>query len=161
MDLGGEGTFGLWLEVRSASGQGDPAPVSGDAPQSWVEVDSAPPAISLDRPKVGTGAHAGKVALSWRSGDAHLAPKSVTLSYRPDRPDAAWMPIADHLDDTGKFVWNVPAGVPPRFHIKAEVLDTLGNRGVADTTDFGPVLLDRARPRGRIIGLDQGSSARQ
>ena len=41
-------------------------------------------------------------------------------------------------------------------------MDSLGNRGSADTLDLGPVVLDRARPRGRIIGLDQsGGSSRQ
>ncbi|MDB5352259.1 MAG: hypothetical protein JWN86_3506 [Planctomycetota bacterium] len=163
VDLGGEGTFGLWLEVQSSSGQGDPPPAPGDRPLSWVEVDSTAPIVSLARPKVGTGANASKVILTWRAGDAHLAARPISLYYRLDRPESPWVPIADRLDNTGKFIWDVPSTMPARFHVKVEALDTLGNRGSADTTqDLGPVLLDRARPKGRIIGLDQpGGTTRQ
>jgi hypothetical protein len=152
--LGGEGTFGLSLVARSASGLGDPPPAPGDPPQIWVEVDAAPPVVQLDPPRVGSGAHAGKVAISWRANDAHLAPRPIILAYRPDQPGARWVKIADRIENTGRFVWNVPANVPARFHIRVDALDTLGNRGTADTTEIGPVLIDRTRPRGRIIGLD-------
>ena len=47
-----------------------------------------------------------------------------------------------------------PANVPPRFHVKVEVADTAGNRGAAETSDGTPVVVDRTRPRSRIIGLD-------
>ena len=47
VDLGGEGTYGLCLVARSASGLGDQPPAPGDPPQSWVEVDSTPPAVQL------------------------------------------------------------------------------------------------------------------
>lgn len=157
VDLGGEGTFGLWLVVQSSSGLGDPPPAPNDRPQSWVEVDSAPPTVTMDRPRVGTGAHVGKVLLSWRANDAHLAARPVALSYREDRADAPWVPIVDQQEGSGKYLWVVPANVPPRFHVKVEALDTLGNRGSADSLDSGPVIVDRARPRGRILGLDQGN----
>jgi hypothetical protein len=161
VDLGGEGTYGLWLVVQSASGLGDPPPAPGDRPQSWVEVDSAAPAVSIDRPRVGTGVNAGKVVFTWRAGDAHMAQRPISIFYRSDGPDAPWVPIAQGLDNNGRYVWNAPTNVPPRFHVKVEALDTLGNRGLADTQDLGPVVLDRARPRGRIIGLDTSGPARQ
>jgi hypothetical protein len=113
-----------------------------------------PPAVQLDPPKVGTGASAGKVAISWRASDPHLAARPVVLSYRPDRPDAIWQQVTPPLENTGQFVWTVPAGIPPRFHLRIDVFDTLGNRGSAETTDSGPVIVDRTRPRGRILGLD-------
>jgi hypothetical protein len=161
VDLGVEGTYGLWLEVQSNSGQGD-APRPNDPPQSWVEVDSTAPIVSLGRPKVGTGANASKVILTWRAGDAHLASRPISISYRVDRPDSPWVLIGDQIENTGKFVWTVPTTVPARFHVKVEAIDTLGNRGSADTEDLGAVLLDRARPRGKILGLDlPGGTARQ
>ncbi len=49
VDLGGEGTYGLCLVARSASGLGDQPPAPGDPPQSWVEVDSTPPPSSSSR----------------------------------------------------------------------------------------------------------------
>jgi hypothetical protein len=152
--LGGDGTYGLSLVARSASGLGDQPPAPGDPPQMWVEIDSTSPQVQLDPVRVGTGTNAGKVAITWRATDAHLASRPVIISYRPDQPGAAWQPITDRIENTGRFIWTVPANAPPRFHLRVDVLDTLGNRGFAETTETGPVLVDRTRPRGRIIGLD-------
>ena len=110
VDLGGEGTFGLCLVARSASGLGDQPPAPGDPPQSWVEVDSTAPVVQIQPPQIGTGVNAGKVAIAWRASDLHLPPRSVTLSWRPDQPGAQWQTIADGLDNAGQFIWNVPAG---------------------------------------------------
>ena len=159
VDLGGEGTFGLCLVARSASGLGDQPPAPGEPPQSWVEVDSTPPIIQLQPPQVGTGVNSGKVAIAWRASDLHLAPKSISLFWRPDQPGAGWQPLADGQENVGQFVWTVPASVPPRFHLKVEAVDTLGHHGIAETTDMGPIMVDRSRPRSRIIGLDSNARA--
>ncbi len=154
VDLGGEGTYGLCLVARSASGLGDQPPAPGDPPQSWVEVDSTSPAVQLQPPQVGTGVNSGKVAIAWRASDLHLPPKSVVLSWRVDQPGATWQTIADAQENTGQFIWTVPAAVPQRFHLKVEAVDSVGQRGSAETTDMGPIMVDRSRPRSRIIGLD-------
>ncbi len=157
VDLGGEGTYGLSLVVRSASGLGDMPPAPGDRPQIWVEVDSTPPIVQLDQPRPGTGANAGKLVITWNAEDQHLAPRSVQLSYKTDQRDSTWKPITnERIDNTGRFVWNVPARVPDRLYVRVDVYDAVGNRGSADTTGGGPIVLDRVRPKGRIIGLDQG-----
>jgi hypothetical protein len=161
LDLGGEGTYGLWLVVQGASGLGDAPPGPGDRPQMWVEVDSTAPSLQLDPPQVGTGRSIGMVLITWKANDAHLAEKPVQLSYRPDTPDADWQPLTERIANTGRYVWKVPPGTPPRFHLRVEALDTLGNRASAETTDFGPpVIVDRSRPRGRILGLDTNSQSR-
>lgn len=154
VDLGGDGTFGLWLVVQSAAGLGDPPPAPGDRPQTWVEVDSTPPTVQLDRPKVGTGNSFGKVLITWRAADAHLANRPIQISYRADRPDASWQPITDRIENTGRYIWTLPASTPPRFHLRIEAYDAVGNRAAAETTETGAVLVDRTRPKGRIIGLD-------
>jgi hypothetical protein len=154
VDLGGEGTYGLCLVARSASGLGDQPPAPGDPPQSWVEVDSTAPAVQLQPPQVGIGVNSGKVAIAWRASDLHLAPKSVRLSWRPDQPDAPWQTITDAQESAGQFVWTVPPTVPQRFHLKVEAVDSVGHQGSAETTDMGPITVDRSRPRSRIIGLD-------
>ncbi|HEV3166908.1 MAG TPA: hypothetical protein VGZ22_22970 [Isosphaeraceae bacterium] len=163
-NTGGDGTFGLSLVARSASGLGDQSPAPGDAPQMWVEVDSTPPLVQLAPVRVGSGSNAGKLAISWRATDAHLADRPIIISYRPDIPGARWQPITDRIDNSGRFIWVVPANVPPRFHLRVDAIDTLGNRGSAETTETGPVMVDRTRPRGRILGLDpsarNGPSAR-
>lgn len=155
VDLKGEGHFGLTLAARSPTGLGDRPPASGDAPQMWVEVDTSPPLIQFDRPEVGLGPNAGKVAITWRANDANLGSPCVLLSWRAeDAPADQWNRIAEPMDNSGKYIWVVPPDVPDRIHIRVDVIDTLRNRSYADTTTSGPVILDRAKPRGRIIGLD-------
>ena len=154
VDLGGEGTFGLCLVARSASGLGDQPPAPGDPPQSWVEVDSTVPVVQIQTPQIGTGVNAGKIAIAWKASDLHLPARSVTLSWRSDQPGAQWQTIADGLDNAGQFIWNVPPAVSEKFHLKVEATDSVGHHGTADTTESGPIAVDRSRPRSRIIGLD-------
>ena len=155
VDLGGEGTYGICLVARSASGLGDQPPAPGDPPQSWVEVDSTPPAVQLQPPQVGTGANSGKVAIAWRASDLHLAPRSVKLSWRRDQPGDPWQTITEAQENVGQYIWTVPPTAPQRFHLKVESVDSVGHLGSAETTDLGPITVDRSRPRSRIIGLDQ------
>jgi hypothetical protein len=85
-----------------------------------------------------------------------MADKPVVISWRPaDQSGVRWVPITEQpIENTGKFIWTVPTTVPPKFHVRVDVIDTAGNRGVAETTDDAPVVVDRAHPRSRIIGLD-------
>jgi hypothetical protein len=159
VDLGGEGTYGLYLVARSATGLGDQPPGPGDPPQSWVEVDSTPPVVQLYPPQIGTGVNSGKVAIAWRSSDLHLAPRSVSVFWRPDQPGTDWQLIADAQENAGQFIWNVPASVPPRFHLRVEAVDAVGHRGETETSDSGAIMVDRSRPRSRIIGLDPNARA--
>lgn len=153
VDLGGDGLFGLWLVVQNASGLGDAPPGPGDRPRIWVEVDATPPAVKLDPVRVGVGPQAGKVFLSWRVTDAHLVDRPVTISIRPDRPDAPWQPIAGPMEDNGRLTWTVPRTIPGRFFLRVEALDVAGNRGADETPAGRPVLIDLSRPRSRITGL--------
>lgn len=159
VDLGGEGTFGIRLVSRSAFGLGDQPPAPGDPPDRWVEVDSSPPLVQLYKPEVGTGEHAGKVAIAWRASDSHLAPRSTRLLWRPEQAGSPWQPIVEGQENSGQFIWAVPPGIPGKFHLRVEAADTVGHLGGAETTDSGPILVDRSRPRSRIIGLDPNARA--
>ena len=53
----------------------------------------------------------------------------------------------------------MPTTVPTRFHIRVEASDTVGHHGSAETTETGPIIVDRSRPRSRIIGLDPNARA--
>ena len=94
VDLGGEGTFGLRLVSRSASGLGDQQPKPGDPPEMLVEVDSTEPTVQILPPQVGTGPNLGKVLIRWRASDtAPLGPaRRDLLASRPARGAVA----ADH-----------------------------------------------------------------
>ena len=122
-------------------------------------MDSTPPTVQLFPPEIGTGVHAGKVAISWRSGDLHLAPKPVTILWRPDQQGASWNTVVEAQDPVGQFIWSVPPNFPPKFHIRVEAVDSAGNRGGAETPESSPVMVDRTRPRSRIIGLDTNAQS--
>jgi len=155
VDLGGEGTFGLRLVALAASGLGDKRPGPGDPPELLVEVDGTPPTVQILPTKVWAGPNLGKVDVRWRASDPHMPAKSVVLSWRPEQPGAPWQPITpEPIPNTGSYTWNVPPTVPPRFHLRVDVVDSANNRGWAETTEGPPVYVDRTRPRSRIIGLD-------
>ena len=160
VDLGGEGTFGLCLVARSASGLGDQPPAPGDPPQSWGRgrfhgarraTLSAP---DRHRPERGQG------------GDRLARPAICTCAQRrfaalaARRPGrAAWQPIMDGQENAGQYVWTVPPSFPAKFHLRVEAVDSLGHHGTAETSDATPVIVDRSRPRSRIIGLDPNALA--
>jgi hypothetical protein len=110
--------------------------------------------VQLDPPVVGTGQYLGKISIKWRSSDLHPAPQPVTLAWRADQPGAQWYPIVERLENTGHYVWTVPPNIPARFHLRVDVLDAAGNRSTAETVEGSPVIVDRARPRSRILGLE-------
>ena len=109
---------------------------------------------------VGYGPQLGRVLITWRAADPHLDQRPVVLSYRDaDQPGGEWLPLTDRIDNTGRFVWTLPPGTPPRLHLRIDVIDQLGNRTTAETTTTGqPVIVDRSRPRGRILGLDPNAT---
>ena len=120
-----------------------------------VEVDSTPPTVQLLPTQVGTGPNLGQVAIQWRASDLHLGPRPVVISWRSDQSGAPWQPITpEPIANTGTFTWTVPEKIPARFPVRVDVVDTAHNQGWAETTEGPPVLVDRTRPRSRIIGLD-------
>src|SRR5262249_1794234 len=110
---------------------------------------------------IGTGANAGKVLISWLANDRHMAQRPVTILWRPDQPGANWQPVvgADGQEAMSQYIWTVPPSFPAKFHIRVEAVDEAGHRGGAETTDSAPVIVDRSRPRSRIIGLDPNARA--
>ena len=154
VDLAGEGTFGLRVVARSATGQGDPAPVAGDPPHLTVEVDTTAPTVQMQAPIVGLNQHAGKLAILWRAADLHFGAKPITILWRPDEPSSQWQPVVGPIENTGKYIWTLPANLAAKIHVRVEAVDDAGNRGFAETAEGSPVLIDRSKPKSRIIGLD-------
>ncbi len=151
VDLEGEGTFGLKLVAKSAANQGDQPPTPGEVPRTVIEVDSSAPVVKLESVRV----VGSKAVITWQANDPHPAARSVMISVKPDGPGANWRSITPMpIDNAGQFTWSLPASCPPRVHFRIDVVDSLGNRGSADTIESGSILIDRSKPRGRIIGLD-------
>lgn len=159
VELPGDGVYGLRLVARSASGFGDRKPQPGDLPETYAEVDSTPPAIQMGTPKLVQSGGTPTLQITWKAEDPHLGPKPVVLSFRPDTPDGIWQQFAT-VANTGQYLWKLPTGLPGRIHLKVDVIDTLGNRGYAETPEDAAFVVDRSRPKGRIIGLDPGANPR-
>ena len=151
VDLGGEGTFGLKIVAKSAANQGDQPPIPGEVPRTIVEVDSSAPNVKLESVRI----VGSKAVITWQANDPHPVSRPVMISVRSEAAGATWQPITTlPLENTGQFTWNLPANCPARVHFRVDVVDSLGNRGTADTTESGAILVDRTRPKGRILGLD-------
>jgi hypothetical protein len=55
------------------------------------------------------------------------------------------------LPNTGRYLWQVPANVPPAVFLKLTVKDQAGNIAVAQTQDA--LLVDLNIPEFQVIGL--------
>ena len=84
VDLGGEGTYGLSLVARSASGLGDQPPAPAIRRRPGSRLIPRLPRFSSTRLRSALVPHAGKVAITWRASDLHLAPLGLAvLASRP------------------------------------------------------------------------------
>lgn len=152
VEVPGEGLYGFSLVVLSGVGLGDRPPQLGDPPQVWVEVDLTKPVVQVTGVDVGRGADTGKLTITWTARDKNLRQTPITLSYA-EKPDAVtWTPIAANLDNTGRYVWVMPPGVPYQFHVRVEAADRAGNVGAAEHSTI--VKVDLAIPKAQILGLE-------
>jgi RNA polymerase sigma factor (sigma-70 family) len=146
-----EGRYGFRVVVEGGAGPTDRRPRGGDRPQHWVEVDVTPPHMTLYLDGPGRDREAGKVTLSWSATDKNLAARPVSLFYA-ERPEGPWHAIAEKLENTGRYVWQISAGVPPRVYLLVQAKDRAGNVATAETRDR--VLLDAAQPQGVIRTIE-------
>ena len=89
--------------------------------------------------------------MSWTATDKNLGPQPITLSYA-EYADGPWTPIAAKVENTGRYVWQVPKTAFPRFLIRVEAMDLAGNVGAAQTPE--PISLDLAQPVVSILAIE-------
>ncbi len=147
-----EGRYGFAVGAKSGVGLSSDPPQPGDKPAIVVIVDQTPPRLELLPLEQGRGRSLNKILIQWRYED-NLAPaeKPVCISYSSS-PQGPWQPISGWIENTGRYVWTVGAGVPHRLFVRIEGRDAAGNTRVAETPD--PVLIDLARPSARIIDVE-------
>jgi hypothetical protein len=151
VEVNGEGLYGFTLIVRSGVGLGERPPQVGDQPQVWVEVDLTKPIVRLGSVDVGRGPDAGRLTITWTATDKNLGRQPITLSYA-EQAGGPWTPIAANIENTGRYIWQMPSGVPYRFHVRVEATDRAGNSASAETAT--PVIVDLAQPKGVILNVD-------
>jgi hypothetical protein len=72
--------------------------------------------------------------------------------FYADKAEGPWKPIAEHVENSGKLVWPMPAGMPYRFYLRAQAIDRAGNLAVAQTE--APVTIDPSEPESVITGVE-------
>jgi hypothetical protein len=152
-----EGRYGFYLVAKSGVDLGDPPPRAGDQPQIWVEVDTTAPVVRLTRtPEVGRGADKGNLTITWEANDKFLRRQPITLSYGETK-DGPWKAIAAGIDNSRRYVWRMPEGLPYKFFVKVEAIDEAGNVG-SDVT-YQAVAVDLSIPKVRVLSVEAAAGA--
>jgi hypothetical protein len=154
VEVNEEGQYGFTLLARSGVGLGERPPQVGDPPQVWVEVDLTKPQVkilSVDPPR---SVDDRNLTISWSASDKNLGRQPITLSYA-EQADGLWTPIASNLENTGRYVWPMPANVPFRLYVRVEAIDRAGNIGSAQSPN--PILVDLSKPKVNILNVEPKS----
>jgi hypothetical protein len=150
-EVAGEGVYGFTLVAKSGVGLGDRPPQLGDRPQIVVEVDLTRPVVQLHSIVVGQGSDKGKLTVTWTARDKNLGREPISISYGK-KADGPWTPIVTHLDNAGRYVWQMPEDVPYQFFMRVEAVDRAGNVGAAITADM--VKVDLSQPKVKILTVE-------
>jgi hypothetical protein len=146
-----EGLYGFTLLAKNGIGLSKDPPHSGDLPQVWVEVDLTRPAVSLTDVKAGYENKIPALTILWKASDKNLGGQPINLAYS-EKEEGPWQPIASSLDNSGRYIWPLRAGLPPRIFVKIEARDLAGNVGVAKTPT--PVQVDLSRPVVQVLDVE-------
>ncbi|HZY85041.1 MAG TPA: hypothetical protein VFE78_09440, partial [Gemmataceae bacterium] len=146
-----EGMYGFTLLAKSGLGLGKEPPAPGDLPQVWVMVDLSKPVVTLGEITPNVNGKTGSVAIRWTAQDKNLGSTPVGLYYA-EKDGGPWQPIATGLENSGRYVWQVPASAPASFFVRVDATDLAGNMGRAQTAK--PVLLDTSRPTVSILDVE-------
>lgn len=151
INLPGDGVYGVSLVISNGRGFGAAAPNPGDAPDSWVEVDTAKPQAELMQIRAGAGEDSGALLIAWSARDKNLPSDALELQYAGAR-EGPWHVVAKGLKNEGTYRWVPPVEVGAQAFIRLLVRDQANNVATAETPQ--PIPLDDAsRPRGRVVSI--------
>jgi hypothetical protein len=132
IDVEEEGLYGFTLLARNRAGQGKARPEPNDPAQVAVEVDLTRPAVEVGRPQYDVQGQT--VTVLWQASDKNLGAQPIALCWARE-PTGPWMPIITQLENTGRYVWRLPNGVPARVWLQVEASDLAGNVTTARTAE--------------------------
>jgi hypothetical protein len=147
-DLPGDGLYGVRLVITNGNGFGGRAPVSGDQPQCWIEVDTTPPMVQLREIEPVT--NGGPIDIRWMVNDKNLGPEPINLYYST-RKEGSWQPMAHGLKNDGLYRWTFPRDMGSQFFIRIEAIDQAGNVTRVDSP--AAIVLDMTEPRASVVGI--------
>jgi hypothetical protein len=151
----GDGIFGVTLIASNGRGTSSPAPAAGDAPDWWIEVDTAKPTAQITRIQTAVENGQSVVHIHWSAQDKNLADGPVDLSYAAT-PLGPWLSIAKGLKSEGQYRWTPPVEIGVQAHLRLIARDLAGNMTIVagqDPVQFEPM----ARPRALIRSVTTAS----
>jgi hypothetical protein len=154
IEVSEEGLYGFTLLAKNGIGLSKDPPHRGDLPQVWVEVDLTKPAVMLTEVKAGFNDKAATMTIGWKANDKNLGSQPINVAYA-EKEEGPWQPIVTNVENTGRCVWPIRPGLPPRFFVRVEAKDLAGNVGVAQTPTA--VTVDMSRPTVHILDVEAGS----
>lgn len=154
IEVSEEGLYGFTLLAKNGIGLSKDPPHRGDQPQVWVEVDLTKPAVALTEVKAGFNDKAATLTIGWKANDKNLGGQPINVAYA-EKEDGPWQPIVTNVENTGRCVWPIRPGLPPRFFVRVEAKDLAGNVGVAQTPTA--VTVDTSRPTVHILEVEAGN----
>lgn len=144
--LKSDGKYGFQILVFNGAGVGMERPQSGSMPQMEVVLDRINPRVQLYG--IQLQAEFGDLEITWGAEDLNLGSNPVLLSWSSST-EGPWRAMTKFpLENTGRYTWRIPDGVPGKVFIRIDVCDLSKN---ATTLVTGPVVTDIVRPTGVIL----------
>jgi len=130
-----EGIYGFRVLVSADPRSPTSGPQPGEMPDVWIGVDWTRPTGRLLAVEPIPTDQEAQVLVRWEAADRYLAQRPISLFYSPTGAGGSWTPIATALENTGQYLWKVPAHVPDRIYIRLEIRDQAGNLTVDQTRE--------------------------
>ncbi len=142
-----DGLYGFTVVASNGMGIGKAAPLPGDVPQMWVDVDTTKPEIHLLSTQAGADENGRTMTMRWTASDRNMVARPITLLYA-ESAEGQWIPFATNLENTGSYTWHMAAGLPNRVLVRVQATDRLGNMSADQSTMPSPI--DLIRPTATI-----------
>jgi hypothetical protein len=146
--VNGEGLYGFYVVVESASGLSGSPPRPGQRPELWIGVDLTKPQVAISG--VEPGNNPDEMVVYWEAQDRRFNGRPISVFFS-NRPGGPWTIAAGSLENTGSYVWRLDNRVREQVYLKVEARDAAGNVGWFETTE--PIALNRQLPQGKIRGV--------
>jgi hypothetical protein len=144
-----EGRYGFTMVARNGAGEGKAPPKGTDRAQALVEVDLTKPVVQLLGAQ--PDAETKTLTIQWKASDKNLGPQPIALLWAKEA-GGPWLPIVTSQENTGRYVWKLPAGLPASFLLRVEATDMAGNVAIAQTEK--PIVADLSQPSVFILNVE-------
>ncbi len=121
-------------------------------------MDLTKPSVMAPAPQY--DAKANTLTILWQATDKNLGPQPIALCWSKD-PAGPWVPIITQIQNTGRYVWKLPAGLPSRFWVQVEASDLAGNVATTVSKDAVALAPEAAPPAAAVVTVEAPEAKRQ